>query len=104
MDREEFFALFKLCFIGSKIDIIKQNELIIRDRESDTYIHVYFRHRWLFPNYCLVTAMADDAKKDKLLNKLRKYFNVSTTKYTFDFAGDINHFWYINVKVTKLKV
>lgn len=104
MNREEFFALFKLCFIGSKIDIVKQNELIIQDRESDTYIHVYFKHRWLFPNYCLVTTMADDAKKDRLLAKLRKYFNVNTTKYTFDFAGDFNHFWYINVKVTKLKV
>lgn len=104
MNREEFFALFKLCFIGSKIDIVKQNELIIQDRESDTYIHVYFKHKWLFPNYCLVTTMIDSARKSGLLAKLRKYFNVKITKYTFDFAGDINHFWYINVKVTKLKV
>ena len=104
MNKEEFFALFKLCFIGSKIDIIKQNELIIHDRESDTYIHIYFRHRWLFPNYCLVTAVTDSAKKNVLLDKLRKYFNVKSTRYTFDFAGDIEHFWYINVKVTKLKV
>lgn len=104
MDREEFFALFKLCFIGSKIDIIKQNELIIHDRELNAYIHVYFRHRWLFPNYCLVTAMATDTIKSRLLDKLRKYFNVNTTKDTFDFAGDIDHFWYIHVKATKLKV
>lgn len=104
MNREEFFALFKLCFIGSKIDIIKQNELIIHDRELNAYIHVYFKHRWLFPNYCLVTAMATDTIKNRLLDKLRKYFNVNTTKYTFDFAGDINHFWYINVKVIKLKM
>lgn len=104
MNREEFFALFKLCFIGSKIDIIKQNELIIHDRESGIYIHVYFRHRWLFPNYCLVTAMADSTGKSRLLAKLRKYFNVKDTKYSFDFAGDINHFWYINVKAAKLKV
>lgn len=104
MNREEFFALFKLCFIGSKIDIIKQNELIIHDRESSTYIHVYFRHRYLFPNYCLVTAMADNTGKNRLLAKLCKYFNVKDTKYSFDFAGDINHFWYINVKATKLKV
>ena len=104
MNREEFFALFKLCFIGNSKIEVKQNELIIHDRELDTYIHVYFRHRWLFPNYCLVTAMTDSAKKNGLLAKLRKYFNVKSTKYTFDFAGDINHFWYINAKVTKLKV
>jgi hypothetical protein len=104
MNKEEFFALFKLCFIGNKVDIVKQNELIIHDRELDLYIHVYFRHRWLFPNYCLVTAIADSAKKNGLLDKLRKYFNVKNTKYTFDFAGDINHFWYINARVTKLKV
>ena len=104
MDREEFFALFKLCFIGNKVDIVKQNELIIHDRGLDAYIHVYFKHRWLFPNYCLVTAMATDTIKDRLLDKLRKYFNVKNTKYTYDFAGDIDHFWYINVKATKLKV
>ena len=104
MTMEEFFALFKLCFIGSKIDIVKQNELIIRDGKSGTYIHVYFKHRYLFPNYCLVTALADSTGKSGLLDKLHKYFNVKNTKYTFDFAGDINHFWYINVKVTKLKV
>ena len=103
MNREEFFALFKLCFIGNKIEV-KQNELVIHDRELDTYIHVYFRHRWIFPNYCLVTAMATGPIKSRLLTKLRKYFNVKITKYTFDFAGDIEHFWYINVKVTKLKV
>lgn len=103
MNKEEFFALFKLCFIGSRIEV-KQNELTIHDRELDTYIHVYFRHRWIFPNYCLVTAMTTSPVKSKLLIKLRKYFNVKITKYTFDFAGDIEHFWYINVKVTKLKV
>lgn len=103
MDKEEFFALFKLCFIGSKIEV-KKDELLIHDRESDTYIHVYFRHKWLFPNYCLVTTMIRNDQKSRLLAKLRKYFNVRNTKYTFDFAGDSNHFWYINVKVTKLKV
>lgn len=103
MNREEFFALFKLCFIGSRIEV-KQDELVIHDRELDMYIHVYFRHRWLFPNYCLVTTMTTNFQKNGLLAKLRKYFNVKNTKYTFDFAGDIEHFWYINVKATKLKV
>lgn len=103
MNKEEFFALFKLCFIGNRIEI-KQNELVIYDRELNIYIYVYFRHRWLFPNYCLITAMSTNTIKNKLLAKLCKYFNVKNTKYTFDFAGDINHFWYINVKVTKLKV
>lgn len=103
MNKEEFFALFKLCFIGSKIEV-KKDELLIHDRELDTYIHVYFRHKWIFPNYCLVTAMAASPMKSRLLTKLRKYFNIKITKYTFDFAGDIEHFWYINVKVTKLKV
>ena len=42
MNKEEFFALFKLCFIGNRIEV-KQNELIIHDRELDTYIHVYFK-------------------------------------------------------------
>lgn len=104
MNREEFFALFKLCFIGNKIDIVKQNELIIHDRELDLYIHVYFKHRWIFPNYCLVTAITRSDQKNGFWNKLCKYFNVKNTKYSYDFAGDIDHFWYINAKVTKLKV
>ena len=104
MNREEFFALFKLCFIGNKIDIVKQNELIIHDRELDLYIHVYFKHRWLFPNSCLVTAITRGDQKNGFWAKLRKYFNVKDTKYSYDFAGDIDHFWYINAKVTKLKV
>ena len=103
MNKEEFFALFKLCFIGSRIEV-KQDELLIHDRESDMFIHVYFRHRWIFSNYCLVTTMIRSDQKNGLLAKLRKYFNIKNTKYTFDFAGDIEHFWYINVKATKLKV
>ena len=104
MNKEEFFALFRLCFIGNSKIEEKQNELTILDKELNQYIHVYFRHRWLFPNYCLVTAMLTSNKKRGLLSKLSKYFNIRITKYSFDFAGDINHFWYINLEVTKLKV